>query len=81
MTRGTWDLLCRDPQVFAQNETGWAAVRGSVSSSTLTLTAQDSSAEDVVSWLVVAARKDQHMIETGGTNEQDKVIVEPNVAT
>lgn len=77
MTSGTWDLLCRDPQVFAQNETGWAAVRGSVSSSTLTLTAQDSSAEDVVSWLVVAERKDQHMIETGWTNEQGKVIVEP----
>ena len=77
MTDGTWELLCRDPQVWVQNEDGWTQVRGSVSGSTLTITAQDEACTDTVSWLVVAERQDEHMMDTNWTDDDGRVIVEP----
>jgi len=77
MTDGTWELLCRDPQVWVQNEDGWTQVRGSVSGSTLTVTAQDNDCTDTVSWLVVAERQDEHMMDTNWTDNNGRVIVEP----
>ena len=77
MTDGTWELLCRDPQVWVQNEDGWTQVRGAVSGSTLTITAQDGDCTDTVSWLVVAERQDEHMMDTNWTDDDGRVIVEP----
>ena len=77
MTDGTWELLCRDPQVWVQNEDGWTQVRSSVSGSTLTITAQDEDCTDTVSWLVVAERQDEHMMDTNWTDDDGCVIVEP----
>ena len=77
MTDGTWELLCRDPQVWVQNQDGWTQVRGSVSGSTLTITAQDGDCTDTVSWLVVAERQDEHMMDTNWTDNNGRVIVEP----
>ena len=77
MTDGTWELLCRDPQVWVQNEDGWTQVRGSVSGSPLTITAQDNDCTDTVSWLVVAERQDEHMMDTNWTDNNGRVIVEP----
>ena len=77
MSEGTFALLCRDVQCFTSNETGWTAIKGSVSGNTLTITAQDNSCTDTISWMVVGERKDQHMIDTDWTDETGKVIVEP----
>jgi hypothetical protein len=77
MTDGTWVLLCRDPQVFTSNESGWDAVRGSVSGKTLTISCQDATSTDTVSWMVVAERQDQHMYDTDWTDDEGHVIVEP----
>ncbi|HAD76275.1 MAG TPA: hypothetical protein DCG16_10860 [Gemmatimonadetes bacterium] len=77
MTAGTWVLLCRDPQVFTSNESGWDAVRGSVSGKTLTISCQDATSTDTVSWMVVAERQDQHMYDTDWTDDEGHVIVEP----
>ncbi len=76
MSEGTWELLCRDPQCWVQNEDGWSAVRGSVEGSVLTIECADSDSSDSVSWLVVAERCDEHMMETDWTDETGKVIVE-----
>jgi len=77
MTEGTWELLCRDPQVFLQNEDGWSALKGSVSGSTLTISCEDEDSTDTVSWMVVAERQDEHMMETNWTDSNGRVIVEP----
>ena len=77
MTEGTWELLCRNPQVWVQNESGWSLIRGSVSGSTLTITAQDNTSTDTVSWLVVAERKDDHIMNIDWTDDDGRVIVEP----
>ena len=77
MTSGTWELLCRDPQVWVQNEDGWTQVRGSISGSTLSIEAQDSDCTDTVSWLVVAERKDPNIVSADWTDAEGRVIVEP----
>lgn len=77
MTEGTFVALCRDVQVFTTNESGWNHVRGSVSGNTLTIECKDATAADLISWMVLGERKDQHMYETDWTDENGKVIVEP----
>jgi len=77
MSTGTWVMLCRDAQVHTSNETGWYHVRGTVIGSTLTIECENGTCTDTVSWLVVAERQDQHMLDTDWTDETGRVIVEP----
>jgi hypothetical protein len=77
MTEGTFALLNREIQCFTSNESGWTAVRGSVSGNILTIEAQDNTCTDTISWLVIGERQDQHMYDTDWTDENGKVIVEP----
>ena len=77
MTDGTWELLCRDPQVFLQNESGWSALKGSVSGSTLIISCEDTNSTDTVSWMVVAERQDKHMMDTSWTDDDGRPILEP----
>jgi hypothetical protein len=77
MTEGTFAALNREVQCFTSNETGWTAVKGSVSGNILTINAQESDCTDTISWMVIGERKDQHMYDTDWTDENGKVIVEP----
>ena len=81
MTEGTFVLLCTDVQCFTSNEEGWAALKGAVSGNVLTITAQDDTCTDTVSWMVIGERKDTHMLDTEWTDENGKVIVEPTKVT
>ena len=58
MTEGTFVALCRDVQCFTTNETGWTAIKGTVSGNIITIVAQDSSCTDTISWMVVGERQD-----------------------
>jgi len=53
MTEGTFVALNGNIQCFTTNETGWTAVRGTVSGNILAIEAQDSACTDTVSWLVI----------------------------
>lgn len=77
MTEGTFAALNREIQCFTTNETGWTAVKGSVTGNVLTITAQDNTCTDTVSWLVIGERHDQHMYDAEWTDDNGKVIVEP----
>ena len=77
MTNGTFVALCREVQCFTTNETGWTAIKGSVTGNLLTIQAQDLNCTDKISWMVIGERKDKHMYETEWTNDDGKVIVEP----
>ena len=76
MSEGTYVLLNTNTQCFTSNESGWTAVKGSVSGNILTITAQES-CSDTISWMVVGERHDQHMLDTEWTDGNGKVIVEP----
>ena len=77
MTEGTWELLCRDPQCWIQNDTGWSAVRGDVEGNTLTIECESTDSDDTVSWMVVAERCDQSMTNSLMTDDEGRLIVEP----
>jgi hypothetical protein len=77
MTEGTFVALCRDVQCFTTNESDWVPVRGKVEGNLLTIEAQDPTATSSVSWLAMGERQDKHMYETGWTDDDGHVIVEP----
>ena len=77
MTEGTFAALNGNVQCFTTNENGWTQVRGKVNGNVLTVEAQDKACTDEVSWLVIGERHDQHMIDTPWTDENGRVIVEP----
>jgi hypothetical protein len=77
MTDGTFVALNRDIQCFTSNETGWTAVKGSVSGNILTITAQDNTCTDTISWMVVGERQDPTIKELELTDDDGKLIVEP----
>ena len=77
MTDGTFVLLNRDIQCFTSNETGWTAVKGSVSGNILTITAQDNSCTDTISWMVVGERQDDKIKSSELTTADGDLIVEP----
>ncbi|MAH50959.1 hypothetical protein CMI37_34400 [Candidatus Pacearchaeota archaeon] len=77
MTEGTFVLLNTNTQCFTSNESGFGEVKGSVSGNNLIITAKENTSTDTISWLVVGERHDPHMIETEWTDENGKVIVEP----
>ena len=79
MTDGTFVLLNRDIQCFTSNETGWTAVKGSVSGNILTITAQDNSCTDTISWMVIGERQDDKIKspQMEMTDSDGKLIVEP----
>jgi hypothetical protein len=77
MSNGTWVLLCRDPMAMVINATGFASVRGSVSGNSLTITCEEGTCTDSVSWLVVAERQDDAIKAQSSTDEDGRLILEP----
>ena len=76
MSDGTFVALNRDVQCFTTNETGWSAVKGSVSGNVLTITSQDSSSTDTISWMVVGERQDDGAKLSDTTDDSGNLIVE-----
>lgn len=77
MTDGTFSALNGNIQVFLQNDSGWSMVRGSVDGNMLSIVSQDQQSTDIISWLVIGERQDQHMLDTTWTDEFGRPILEP----
>ena len=77
MTDGTFVLLNRDVQCFTSNETGWTAVKGSVSGNILTITAENNSCTDTISWMVVGERQDDKIKGSELSTDDGVLITEP----
>lgn len=75
MTPGTFVCLTRDPDVFLQNKTGWARVKGSMDGVTLTISAE-TACSDVVSWMVVAERCDPNVLSSYQCDDNGRLILE-----
>ena len=81
MTEGTFVALNRDVQCFTTNETGWTAVKGSVTGNKITIIAQDNSCTDNISWMVVGERQDDAVKQSNNTDADGKLILEPDRRT
>jgi hypothetical protein len=75
MTAGTFVALTRDPDVFLQNKSGWTRVKGVVNGATLTITSE-TSCNDVISWMVIAERCDDNVLESYQCDDQCRLILE-----
>ena len=78
MTAGTFVALTQNPDYYLQNNTGWDAVKGSISGNILTITCQNSSSTDTISWMVVAERADDHIKATQLSDSDGHLIPEWN---
>jgi hypothetical protein len=79
MTNGTFVALNRNVQVFTTNETDWDNVKGSIVGNVLTITCQNNNSTAKVSWLVVGERQDDNIKSSEITNNEGKLILEPEV--
>lgn len=77
MTPGTFAALNRDVQVLLQNDTGWAALRGSVAGAVLSIECQDAGSSDAVTWLVIGRRRDAVILAADWTDENGDPVLEP----
>ena len=78
MSEGTFVLLNRDVQCFTSNETGWTPVKGAVDENVLTITAQDNTCTDTISWMVIGERQDDTVKGLDITDTDGNLIVEPD---
>jgi hypothetical protein len=77
LSAGTFAALCRNEQVWLQNDTGWDAVKGSVTNGVLSITCESASSVDTVSWMVVAERDDDNIKAASWTDAEGHPILEP----
>lgn len=77
MSEGTFESLCNNVQCFTSNENGWTAVKGIVVGNILTITAQDNTCVDNISWMVIGERKDDNIVNGEMTDDNGRLIVEP----
>lgn len=77
MTEGTFSALNGNPQIFLQNESGFEPLKGHVVDNILHIQCRDETSTDTISWMVVAERQDQHMLDTQWTDEFGRPVLEP----
>ena len=76
MRKGTFEALCRNPQVYLQNNETWDRVRGRVEGGVLVVSCEDAAADCYVDWMVVAERKDTHVRQWDKTDDEGHLILE-----
>ena len=76
MEHGTFEALCANPDVFLQNKTGFSRVIGTVQGGILTITCENSTANDLISWMVVAERMDPFIKQWDRTDSDGFLITE-----
>jgi hypothetical protein len=76
MTPGTWEKLNRNPDIFLQNLEGWSRLKGKITGSTLEIKCEDENCMDLVSWMVVAERQDEHVINSDISDDEGRLILE-----
>lgn len=75
LTQGTFDALCRNPQVWISNIDGWSQCRGRVDNGVLIIESSNNNANENVNWMVVAERQDAAMYNPG-SDENGRPILE-----
>jgi hypothetical protein len=76
MTPGTWEKLNRNPDIFLQNLEGWSRLKGKITGSTLEIECEDENCMDLVSWMVVAERQDEHIMNSNMSDDEGRLILE-----
>lgn len=76
MTSGTWEKLNRNPDIFLQNLEGWSRLRGKINGSILEIECEDENCTDLISWMVVAERHDDFIVNSEMSDDEGRLILE-----
>jgi hypothetical protein len=76
MTPGTLQALARDADVFVQNTTGFARVRGRYDAGMLSIVCEDAESTDTVAWLLICERKDRSTVLSSVTCPEGRLVAE-----
>jgi len=76
MAPGTWEKLNRNPDIFLQNLEGWSRLRGKINGSTLEIECEDENCTDLISWMVVAERQDDFIVNAEMSDDEGRLILE-----
>lgn len=81
MIPGTWEALCRNPQIWISSTDSFVQCKGSITDGVLNIIAEDDSYSGDVSWLIIAERKDSDIYNSDSTDADGKLIIEPSKAS
>ena len=76
MTPGTFVALTCNPDVFLTNKTGFGDLVYTLQGATLTITCEDPTSNDTVSWMVIAERGDNEILQWNRTNADGQLVTE-----
>jgi hypothetical protein len=76
MTPGTWEKLNRNPDIFLQNLEGWDRLRGKINGSILEIECENLNCNDMISWMVVAERQDDLIMNCNMSDNEGRLILE-----
>jgi len=79
MTEGTFEALVGNVRRFCTNEGGFTRVKSSIVGNLLTIEAEDPTCTDEIFWQVIGERKDAQIVESNSTDDNGKLIVEPEI--
>lgn len=74
---GTWEALCRNPQVFLQNNESFALVKATITDDGILTITSNENTNAIIDWMVVAERQDEVIKNANWTDDNGKPILEP----
>ena len=77
LTTGTWKLLCREPQIFLQNNSDFSLVKGNIDDDGVLTIISNTSSNCNIDWMVVSERQDEVIKNANWTDDNGKPILEP----
>jgi uncharacterized protein YjbI with pentapeptide repeats len=76
MRQGTFEALVANPDIFLQNKNSFDQIIGNISGNVLTIVSNNTSSNALVSWMVIAERKDSFIREWNRTNSDGYLVTE-----
>ena len=76
MRQGTFEALVANPDIFLQNKNSFDQIIGSISGNILTIVSNNTASNALVSWMVIAERKDSFIREWNRTNSDGYLVTE-----
>jgi len=69
MSAGTFEALVTNHDIFLQNKSNYDKVRGTVSGNILTIVSNNNTSNAIISWMIIAERKDPYIKTWDKTND------------
>jgi len=76
MDDGTFEALCANVDIFLQNNTSFSRIIGSITGGILSITCENTSSNDVISWMVVGERSDPFIKQWDRTDPNGYLITQ-----